>query len=129
MPFVNLGLIPENASSYLLPKLMGHTKAAELILMGKPINGDLAVELGFANQICERDVLEQTALAAAAQLAEKPPAAVRISKKLLRGYLGDMESAVDAENIAFTQALDSAEAKEAMTAFFEKRKPDFSKLA
>ena len=129
MPFVNLGLVPENASSYLLPKLMGHTKAAELILMGKPVSGELAVEMGLANQVCDRDTLEQTAFAAAALLAEKPPAAVRTSKKLLRGYLGDMEAAVKAETLAFTQALDSAEAKEALTAFFEKRKPDFSKLA
>ena len=129
MPFVNLGLVPENAASYLLPRMLGHTKASELILMGAPVSGTQAVELGLANLLCETGELEQTAQAAAAQLAEKPPAAVRASKKLLRSYLGDMEEVVKAEIVAFSAALDSAEAKEAMTAFFEKRKPDFSKLA
>ena len=129
MPFVNLGLVPENAVSYLLPRMLGHTKASELILLGAPISGEQAVELGMANHICEKDALEATAQAAAEQLAEKPPAAVRISKRLLRSYLGNMEDVVQAEIVAFSAALESAEAKEAMTAFFEKRKPDFSNLS
>lgn len=129
MPFVNLGLLPEAGSSYLLPRLLGHARAAELVMLGEPVDGETAVRLGLANRLVAPEQIEETARAAARALAEKPPAAVRITKRLLKSDRAAVEAALKREGEEFVGRLQSAEAREAFAAFLEKRKPDFSSRA
>lgn len=129
MPFVSLGLVPEFASSLLLPRLMGRVQAAEKLLLGEPFTGLAAVALGLANKALPASEV----LAHARQVAQRftllPPGAVRDSKRLLRGDLTERIAAtIGAEASVFAQRLLSAEAMESFRAFFEKRRPDFSKL-
>lgn len=84
MPFVNLALVPEGGSSMLLPKMMGYTRAAELLLRGKPITGQQAAEFGIASQVTPSAQVDETALAIATEFAQKPPKAMRKSKQLLK---------------------------------------------
>ncbi len=128
MPFVNLGLLPEAGSTFLLPRLMGHTRASELILTCRPFTGTEALELGLITEVCEAADLEQVAVAAAEKTAEKPPRSVRRAKALLRHDRFDIERQIHAEILEFSECLDSPESEEALSAFLEKRKPDFSKL-
>ncbi|MDN3640461.1 enoyl-CoA hydratase [Simiduia curdlanivorans] len=125
MPFVNLGLVPEYASSLLIPRLMGQAKAAELFLLGESFNAETACGLGIVNEQCD-DALTK-AMAQAERLVAQPPAAVRATKALMREPLKQQSLAVmDQEFAAFGAGLAGAEFKEAATAFLEKRKPDFS---
>ena len=129
MPFVNLGIVPEAGSSLLLPRLLGHARAAELILLAEPINGAKAVELGLANRLCDPDQLESEAMEIAERLAAKPPKALQASKALLRNYHQDeLDKRVLTEMNGVAERLTMPEAKEAITAMVEKRKPDFSNL-
>lgn len=128
VPFVNLGLLPEAGSTYLLPRLIGHARAAELVMLGEPIDGEAAVRLGIASRVVAPDELEATALAAARALADKPPAAMRITKQLLKSDRPAVEAAMRREGEEFIRRLRSAEAREAFAAFLEKRKPDFSSI-
>jgi enoyl-CoA hydratase/carnithine racemase len=129
LPFVGLGLVPEFASSLLLPQRMGHAKAAEKLLLGEPITGAEAVALGMATAVLPASDV----LAHARRMAERfnalPPGAVRDTKRLMRaGSSAGIARAVQAESAIFAERLRSPEAKEALQAFFEKRKPDFSKF-
>ncbi len=126
MPFVDLALVPEAGSSFLAPRLLGHAKAAELLMLGQPFDGAEAVRLGIANRLCTPEELEPAAMATARALAAKPPAALRATKSLLRQSERQLEAAMQREGDAFAKGLSSAEAKEAFAAFLEKRKPDFS---
>ena len=129
LPFVNLALCPEAGSSYLLSRLAGYARAAELLMLGNPFNAAHALEIGLVNAIVPLDNLMVTAAAAARALARKPPASLQATKALMRGSLmAGIDSAMAAENRVFRERLTSAEAKEAMTAFFEKRSPDFSRF-
>jgi enoyl-CoA hydratase/carnithine racemase len=129
LPFVNLGLCPEAASSYLLPRLMGYQRAAELLLLAEPFSAALAHEYGFVNQVLADDAVLDRAGQVAGALAKKPPAAIRASKKLMRdAYRDAVEQAMRAEAEVFVGALRSPEAAEAFQAFFQKRAPDFSKF-
>jgi len=129
MPFVNLGLCPEAASSFLLPRLMGHQRAAELILLAEPFSAQVAYEYGLVNQVLADEAVIDRAASIAQTLAQKPPAAVRASKRLMRDGCRDrVAAAMSAEFEAFTAGLRSPEAAEAMQAFFQKRAPDFSKF-
>ncbi|MEH6580836.1 MAG: enoyl-CoA hydratase [Halioglobus sp.] len=128
LPFVNLGLLPEAGSTYLLPKLMGHTKASELIMSCRPFNGEEALSLGLVNQVCDASQLEQTAVDAAQGIAKKPPRTLRRAKALLKHDRLDVERQIHAEILEFSECLDSPETEEALSAFAEKRKPNFSKL-
>ena len=129
MPFVNIGLCPEAGSTFLLPVLMGHRRAAELLLLGGPFDAARAVELGIANAAVPAAQLQKTALEAARRIASQPPDAVRVTKGLLRAAL---QNAVKAASVReaekFIPMLDGEEAKEALNAFMEKRKPDFSRF-
>ena len=127
MPFVDLALVPEAGSSFLAPRLLGHAKAAELLMLGEPFDGAEAVRLGIANQLCAPEDIEDAARATARKLAAKPPAALRATKSLLRHSENQLAAAMQREGEAFSQGLRSDEAKEAFSAFLEKRKPDFSK--
>ncbi|AFU98463.1 enoyl-CoA hydratase-related protein [Simiduia agarivorans] len=125
MPFVNLGLVPEYASSFLVPRLAGQAAAAELLLLGEMFNAEKAAQLGFVNAV-EANV-HAHARAQALRLAAQPPAAVRKTKALLRApVLDTVEQVMKNEFGLFAELLAGGEFKEAATAFFEKRKPDFS---
>ncbi len=130
MPFVNLGLVPEAGSTLLMPRLIGLQKAADLFLTGRKIGAEKAEALGLVAEVFADATLQADALARAEALAAKAPNAVRITKALLKG---DDRALVLAqqkkEGAQFATQLRSAEVKEAIAAFFEKRPPDFSKLS
>ncbi len=127
MPFVSLGVVPEAGSSYLLPRIMGHQRAAELILLAESFSPQTAKECGLVNRIVALAQLEETAQASAKKLAELPPNAVRLSKALLkRGSMQAVQEAMSEEAKQFMPLLTGPEAMEAMQAFLERRKPDFS---
>lgn len=126
LPFVNLGLCPEAGSSFILPALVGQRRAAELLFFGEPFAAEQARELGIVNEVCEESELLLRANAAAQQLAEKPPAALKTAKALMKqGAADNIKAAMARETKEFAALLQGPEAREAMTAFFEKRKPDF----
>jgi enoyl-CoA hydratase/carnithine racemase len=128
-PFVDLGLVPEAASSLLLPRRLGHARAAALLLLGEPLDARAALGAGLVNALLEPGVLRAHALAAGHALARKPPAALRLTKALLAepGYQ-TVPARLRHEGALFAQRLGSPEAREAFAAFFEKRPADFSKL-
>jgi enoyl-CoA hydratase/carnithine racemase len=129
MPFVPLGLVPEAASSLLLPMIAGYQRAAELLLLGQPFSAEKALAAGFVTEIVPEDRLLEHAAASAKAIAALPPASVRLTKQLMKRQLGAAIAAqMQEEGRIFAERLQSGEAKEAMTAFFEKRKPDFSRF-
>ncbi|WP_334078663.1 enoyl-CoA hydratase [Microbulbifer sp. M83] len=129
MPFVNLGLCPEYASSYFMPRIMGHARAAELLLLGKKFDAAEAVELGICNAAVAAEEALPRARQVAAELATRAPEAVRLSKQLLRKGTHDRGLEVIQEEAGhFQKRLQSEEFKEAATAFMEKRPADFSRF-
>ena len=129
LPFVPLGLVPEAGSSLLLPMLAGYQRAAELLMLGKPFTAEKALAAGIVTEIVPVDKLLAHAMEAAAALASLPPASLRMTKALMKApHAAGLASAMLSEGEKFRAQLASAEAKEAMQAFFEKRKPDFSKF-
>lgn len=130
MPFVNLGLCPEAGSTLLLPRLMGHARAAELLLLGEAFNADKAGSLGIVTELCPDDAVLATARKRALQLAAQPAAAVRLAKELLkREYAPRLRETIREEGAEFIKRLKSPEAAEALLAFMERRKPDFSRFS
>lgn len=127
LPFVNLGIVPEAGSTLLLPRIMGHARAAELVMLGEPFDGARAVELGIANRLVEPDALEAETLAITARLAAQPPGALRDTKRLLKGDRAAIEATIAEEIRIVGDRIGSAEAREAFSAFLEKRQPDFSR--
>jgi enoyl-CoA hydratase/carnithine racemase len=129
MPFVSLGLVPEFGSSLLVPRLMGRAKAAEKLLLCEPFTGGDAVSLGIATAaLPAAEVLAQAQLAAE-RFNDLPAGAVRETKRLLRADIKEnVARAMHAEAAAFLERLRSPEAKEAFTAFLQKRKPIFRRL-
>jgi enoyl-CoA hydratase/carnithine racemase len=129
MPFTGLGLVPEFASSFMLPRLLGHVRAAEKLLLGDPFTGPQAVELGIANAVLPAAEVVPHARRIAERFNALPPGAVRDSKRLMRAALKDvLPGVIRSEAELFGARLRSPEAREAFQAFFEKRKPDFSKF-
>lgn len=129
LPFVNLGLCPEYASSYLVPRLVGQQKAAELFLLGESFSGRDAEKLGFVNAAVPSGELINFAELKIQRLANQPPAAVRRTKSLLKKTQNQgIKAALAAEFIGFAEGLNSEECRESVTAFFEKRAPDFSRF-
>lgn len=130
MPFVSLGLVPEFASSLVVPQLVGRVKAAEKILLGEPFTGAEAVEMGIANAVLPSAEVALHARRIAERFNALPPGAVRDTKKLLRraGSQATLQ-AIEAEAAIFAERLTSPEAREAFSAFFQKRKPDFSQFS
>jgi enoyl-CoA hydratase/carnithine racemase len=128
-PFVDLGLVPELASSLTLPALVGHQRAAEMLLLGQPVDATRAAQLGFVNAVVPADRLLDTAMEAARTLAAKPAASVRLTKALMRGAQAALvASTLEEEARLFVDRLASPEAREAFAAFLEKRRPDFSRF-
>jgi enoyl-CoA hydratase/carnithine racemase len=129
LPFVNLGLCPEAGSSALLPSLVGHRRAAELLYFGEPFDAEAARDLGIVNAVVDSNELISAAAAKARQLAEKPPSALRTTKALLkRSSAAIIAEAMAKETEQFAALLQGPEAREAMMAFMQRRKPDFSQF-
>lgn len=128
LPFVNLGFCPEGASSLLLPQLMGHQRASEALLLGDPFMAEAALEVGLVNRVVPPTECNTIAQAQAAKLAAKPLGSLLASKKLLKsGQMAAVQARIAEEGKLFADLLQQPAAKEAMSAFLEKRKPDFSK--
>jgi len=129
MPFTSLGLVPEFASSLIVPQLMGNARAAEKILLGDPFTGADAVEVGIANAVLPANEVVNHARRIAERFNALPPGAVRDTKKLMRRARSQAAlETIAVEGKVFAERLQSPEAKEAFSAFFQKRKPDFSKF-
>ena len=129
MPFVNLGLCPEAASSLLVPQMMGYHRAAEALLLGEPFMAEAALEVGLVNRVVPPTEANGVAQAAAKKLAAKPLTSLVETKRLMKnGQQQLVLKQMDEEGRSFTRMLVEPAAKEAFGAFMEKRRPDFSKI-
>ena len=128
MPFVNVGLGPEAASSLLVPQMFGYHRAAEALLLGEPFMAEAALEVGLVNRVVPPSEANALAQAQARKLAAKPLSSLIATKQLMKG--GQQKAVLERmgeEGAQFGRMLGEPAAREAMTAFMEKRKPDFSK--
>jgi enoyl-CoA hydratase/carnithine racemase len=126
-PFVNLGLVPEAGSSLLLPRLVGHARAAEILMLGEALSAERACALGLVTAIVPPSELMPRALTAAKTLAQKAPNALRLTKALMKD-VATVQARLAQEGQHFMAQLQSPEVAEAVSAFFEKRAPDFSRF-
>ena len=127
MPFVNLAVVPELATSYLIPNQIGYIPAAEMFLLGTPFNAGRALELGLVTRVVADPL--STAMDTALALAEKPMGALQATKRLLKRWSREStRTAVKVEVEEFSIRVRSAEAREAINAFLQKRRPDFAHL-
>jgi enoyl-CoA hydratase/carnithine racemase len=127
-PFVNLALVPEAASSLLLPLRIGHARAYQMFALGEAMDARTALQLGVANRVVPLDQLHAEAASVAAKLARLPAGALAVTKRLMRNAEG-LAAQIIAESAVFAEQLTTMEAREAFTAFAEKRAPDFTKVA
>lgn len=128
LPFVALGVVPEFASSYLLPLVAGYQRAAELLLLGEPFGADKAREAGFVNAVLPPGETLGRAREAAGRLAALPAKSVRLAKELMKApHREAVQSQLRIEGAHFREMLQEPAAREALSAFLEKRKPDFTK--
>jgi len=129
MPFVNLGVCPEAASSLLVPQMLGYHRAAEALLLGEPFMAEAALEVGLVNRVVPPTEANAVAQAAAQKLAAKPLNSLMETKRLMKQGLQQrvLQQMAD-EGEVFRRMLGEPAAREAFGAFMEKRKPDFSKL-
>lgn len=123
-PFINLALVPEAASTLLLPRVLGHARAFELFALGEPIDGSQACDWGLANRAVHASVVDTVAVELALRLAERAPNAIRQTKGLMRDA-GAMWELMLREGEIFSSQMRSPEAVEAFSAFMQKRKPSF----
>jgi enoyl-CoA hydratase/carnithine racemase len=129
MPFVNLGLCPEAASSLLAPTLMGYHRAAEALLLGEPFMAETALEVGFVNRVVAPSEASAVAQSVARKLAAKPMASLVETKRFMKkGQAAEVAAVMAEEGESFGRMLRGPAAREAFGAFMDKRKPDFSKL-
>jgi enoyl-CoA hydratase/carnithine racemase len=129
MPFVNLGLCPEAASSLLVPRMMGYHRAAEALLLGEPFMAEAALEVGLVNRVLPPTETNAVAQSVARKLAAKPPSSVMETKRLMKkGQQAQVLAQMDEEGASFRRMLGEPAAREAFGAFMAKRKPDFSRL-
>ena len=127
LPFVNLGLCPEAASSLLLTQLMGHQRAAQALMLGDPFSAEAALEVGLINSVLPPTEVNAYAQKQAKRLADKPSEALMQTKRLMKMHQAQrVQAAMGAEGEVFKRLLTAPAAKEAFSAFLEKRKPDFS---
>ncbi len=126
MPFVNLGLCPEAGSSLLAPQAMGRTRAAEALLLGDPFTAEAALEMGVVNRVVTPTEVNHFAASQAARLAAKPMASLLETKRLLNAENAQaVQQRIAEEAASFARMLQEPAAKEAFTAFMEKRLPQF----
>ncbi len=129
MPFVNLGLCPEAASSLLVPQMMGYHRAAEALLLGEPFMAEAALEVGLVNRVVPPSEATRVAMQWAQKLAAKPINSLIETKRLLKKTTSaQVTERMAEEGLSFGRLLREPAAKEAFTAFMERRTPDFSKL-
>lgn len=129
MPFVNLGLVPEAASSLLVPQMMGYHRAAEALLLGEPFMAEAAMEVGLVNRIVPPMEANGIAQAQARKLAAKPLGALVETKRLMKkGQAAQIAAQIGEESQSFRRLMGEPAAREAFAAFMEKRKPDFINL-
>jgi enoyl-CoA hydratase/carnithine racemase len=129
MPFAKLGLCPEFASSLLLPLIAGYQRAAEKLMLGEAFSAQEACAMGFVNKVLPPAEVLTFAQAQAAKLVALPTSSLQATKRLMKGkQIAAIEAKIKEESVLFSEMLLSKEAKEAFTAFFEKRKPDFTKF-
>ena len=126
-PFVALGLVPEGASSLLLPRLVGHQRASEILLLGDPLSANDAQAIGLVNRVIADQPVLNFALAQAIRLTQLPAGAVQRTKALLR-HPDEILGRIKLEAEALVERTKSSAAQEAFAAFLEKRKPNFSGL-
>jgi enoyl-CoA hydratase/carnithine racemase len=126
-PFLDLGLVQEAGSSILAPERLGYPRAFELICLGEPFSAERALQAGLINAVVPAAELEATALKAAQRLIAKPRQALLISRRLMRRHQAQISSMIDWEAQCYVELMASPEAREAFTAFLEKRPPDFAK--
>src|SRR5580704_2729053 len=130
MPFINLAVVPEFGSSCSIPARIGHIRAAELILLGLPFDAKRAADLGLVTQVVPDQNLLGTATETARKIATKPAGALQACKRLMkRPFREQIKAAIKAENEEFSSQVRTADAKEALTAFLEKRAPHFNRTA
>jgi enoyl-CoA hydratase/carnithine racemase len=123
MPFVDLGLVPEAASSLLMPRLAGRRRAARYILLGEPFGIEEAAEFGLVSHRVAKGGLNDALASLVTQLLAKPPEALRLTQRLLRAEnRAEILERMELENGHFAERLRSDEVRQAITAFFEKRK-------
>jgi enoyl-CoA hydratase/carnithine racemase len=129
MPFVNLGICPEAGSSLLVPQLMGHQRAAEALLLGEPFMAETALEIGLINRIVPPAEANALAQRQAQKLAAKPLSSLIETKRLMKkGHAASVAERIEEEGASFGRMLSEPAAREAFTAFMEKRRPDFSNV-
>jgi enoyl-CoA hydratase/carnithine racemase len=129
MPFVNLGIVPEAGSTILLPLLAGYQRAADVLMLCEPFTAERGYEIGLINAVVAPDALLHIAMETARKLVEKPRGALLACKQLMKRASGrEVHRAIAEEVAVIAERLDSPETREALTAFLEKRKPDFSAL-
>ena len=129
MPFVNLGLCPEAGSSLLVPQLMGYPRAAEALLLGEPFTAETALEIGLINRIVPPSEVSALAQQQARKLAAKPLASSIETKRLMKqANASAVKQRIHDESLSFGRMLGEPAAREAFTAFMQKRKPDFSQV-
>ena len=121
-PFTRLGLIPEAASSLLVPMRMGHARAFALLVMGRPLAAEEAKDAGLVNTVDDAALVEEVALKAAREIAALPPGAVTVARQLLRGDPDNVARQIDTETMHFKERLHSDEARAAFAAFFARKK-------
>lgn len=130
MPFVNLGLCPEAGSSLLVPQMMGYHRAAEALMLGEPFMAEAALEVGLVNRILPPTEVNDMVQTLARRLATKPIGSLIETKRLMKkGQMEQVLAQIEEEGANFARLLQEPAAKEAFTAFLEKRKPDFSKTS
>jgi enoyl-CoA hydratase/carnithine racemase len=127
-PFVNLAVVPEAASSLLLPARIGHARAFSMFVLGEAVDGKTAAAWGIANAALPAGEVRPRARAAAEAVAARPPASVTLTKALMRNP-EVIAAQMAEENVHFSNQLKSLEAKEAFAAFAERRAPDFTKVS
>ena len=127
-PFVNLALVPEAASTLLMPMRVGYARAYEMFALGESMDAATALNLGIANRVVPLDRLHAEAAGVAARLAKLPAGSLAATKRLMRNA-ALLTAQIGAESESFAERLKTAEAREAFTAFAERRPPDFMKVA
>ena len=127
VPFINLGVCPEAGSSLLLPQMLGYHRAAEALLLGEPFMAEAALEVGLVNRVVPPTECNAIARSQAKKLAAKPLSSLMETKRLMKaGQSEQLLARIAEEAQSFGRMLQEAAAKEAFSAFLEKRKPDFS---
>ncbi len=127
-PFLDMGLVPEAGSSVLAPRRMGYPRAFELLALGETFDAERAVAAGIVNAIVAAGELEAAAAKSALRIARKPPEALALCRRLMRGEIDLVRGQIEEEARIFAERLSSPEAREAFAAFLEKRAPDFAKV-